>query len=69
MCARGVSREGFAMLPSDPIILFSCLNTLLRDRYPTLDELCAAEGADRQDICARLAAFGYEYSAERNQFV
>ena len=34
------------MLPQDPAILLSAVNTKLRDFYANLDELCAAEGAD-----------------------
>ena len=31
----------------DPFILFSRINTMLRNRYPDLDELCAAEVFDK----------------------
>ena len=30
-----------AALPKDPFILFSVINTKLRDFYPSLDALCA----------------------------
>ena len=47
------------MLPHDPIMLLSYVNTQLRDR----------EQADRQALCAALAEIGYEYSREQNRFV
>ena len=31
------------MLPEDPVILLSVVNTRLRDQYASLEELCAAE--------------------------
>ena len=57
------------MLPQDPAILLSAVNTKLRDFYANLDELCAAEGADRTALEAKLAALDFRYSPERNQFV
>ena len=33
------------MLPQDPVILLSFVNTKLRDCYPSLEELCSAEEA------------------------
>ncbi len=57
------------MLPSDPIILFSYVNTKLRDRDPSLAAFCEEEDVDEKALCARLAEAGYEYSAARNQFM
>ena len=57
------------MLPRDPIILLSYVNTKLRDRDPDLAAFCRKEDADEADLRARLAEVGYEYSAARNQFV
>ena len=34
------------MLPQDPVILLSVVNTRLRDEYSDLEELCRSEGAD-----------------------
>lgn len=55
-------------LPQDPILLMSMLNTLLRDQYSSFDALCDDRELDAADICARLAAVGYTYSPEQNQF-
>ena len=57
------------MLPQDPIILLSFVNTKLRDEYPSLDELCAALDADREELLRKLESVGYAYAEERNQFI
>ena len=56
------------MLPQDPLILLSYVNTKLPDEYPTLDELCRAEDADPGQLCRRLEAAGFSYDPARNQF-
>ena len=50
------------MIPKDPMILLSYVNTQLRDFYPSLEAL--AEG-----LVKKLAGIDYEYDAQRNQFV
>lgn len=57
------------MLPKDPVMLLSFVNTKLRDFYDSLDALCEGLDADRQDMVDRLGKIGYRYDAERNQFV
>ncbi|MCI9612758.1 MAG: DUF4250 domain-containing protein [Eubacterium sp.] len=57
-----------ATIPNDPIILLSYINTQLRDRYPSLDELCASLSVDQEQLCQKLDAVGYVYSRDRNQF-
>lgn len=56
------------MLPKDPIMLYSAVNMKLRDSYPSLDELCATECVDRQDIIDKLRSAGFEYMPDINQF-
>ena len=56
-------------LPRDPIILYSVLNTKLRDFYPSLDALCDDLGEDKQALLDALAAVGFKYDPSRNQFV
>ena len=56
------------MLPKDPNILFSLINTYLRDKYPSLDALCGDLDEDRAEIEASLASLGYEYDQEKNCF-
>lgn len=56
------------MLPKDPFILLSYINTKLRDDYPSLDELCKALGVENQKLTETLDAIGYTYDVEANQF-
>ena len=55
-------------LPSDPMILFSVVNTKLRDEYPSLEALCDDMQVDRQQLEARLAQAGFEYNQAQNKF-
>ena len=55
-------------IPNDPIILLSYINTLLRDQYPSLEELCKAVDVPQQQLTEKLAAVGYTYDAEQNRF-
>lgn len=57
------------MIPRDPVILLSFINTKLRDEFASLDDLCAALDADAADIGEALAALDYHYDPARNQFV
>ena len=57
------------MLPQDPIILLSYVNTKLRDEYASLDDLCAALDADKEELVRKLEGVNYSYSPERNQFI
>ena len=55
-------------LPQDPMMLFSVINMKLRDFYPSLDALCEDMNVDKEELMAKLAAFGFEYSEEHNKF-
>ena len=57
------------MLPQDPYILLSFINTKLRDEYPGLSELCAALDADEGEVTAALAALDYRYDPDQNRFI
>ncbi len=57
------------MLPKDPIILLSYLNTQLRDNYSGLEELCQALDVDRQELEAKMREITYVYDPEQNQFI
>ena len=57
------------MIPSDPVILLSFINTKLRDEYDDLDALCEGLGCASEDILKPLNALGYRYDAEHNQFI
>lgn len=56
------------MLPQDPNILLSVVNTRLRDEYPSLDYLCEGMDADEAELVEKLAGIGYAYDAQTNQF-
>ena len=58
-----------AALPKDPFILFSVINTKLRDFYPSLDALCADLQVDRAVLEAQLAAIGMTYDPSQNKFL
>ena len=58
-----------AGLPRDPMILYSVLNTKLRDFYPSLDALCEDLDEDKTELLAAMAAVGFRYDASRNAFV
>ncbi len=57
------------MLPKDPIMLLSYVNTKLRDYYGSLKQFCEELGVKEQEIVDSLASVGYHYDEERNQFV
>ncbi len=56
------------MLPKDPMILLSVVNTHLRDDCPSLDALCERLDIEREELEARLEAVGFAYDAEQNRF-
>lgn len=57
------------MIPEDPMILLSYINTQLRDFYPSLEELCSSMQISEEDIKKRLHTVDYDYDKELNQFV
>ena len=57
------------MIPKDPVILLSFVNTKLRDEFESLEELCAALDADAQAICDTLAVLDYHSDPAANRFL
>lgn len=57
------------MLPKDPAILLSYINTKLRDFYPSLDALCSDVGAERGEVENALSEIGYAYDEKLNRFI
>jgi len=55
-------------LPQDPAMLLSFINMKLRDEYPTLDELCKAQGINRQKLETELSQAGFKYNEQNNKF-
>lgn len=56
------------MLPKDPFILLSYINTKLRDDYENLDELCMRMDVNRSEIENKLEKAGFSYDKVLNQF-
>ena len=59
----------FTQLPEDPAMLLSVVNTMLRNRYASPDELCEDLQADREKLTEKLKSIDYVYDAGLNQFV
>lgn len=56
------------MLPKDPYILLSYVNTKLRDVFSNLSVFCEEEGILQEELQNQLFAIGYVYSDQTNQF-
>ena len=63
------NKGGKNMLPTDPMMLLSYVNTQLRDFYPDLTSFCKDNGLDQEEICKKLRSIDYEYDLELNKFV
>lgn len=57
------------MFYHDPNLLLSIVNTKLRDKYKSLDDLCDYEDMDKEKIIKSLGSIGYIYNEERNTFI
>lgn len=55
-------------LPEDPMMLFSFINTKLRDTYGSLDLLCEDLNVDKKYIVDKLNSAGFEYDPSLNKF-
>ena len=59
------------MLPQDPVMLLSYLNTQLRDNYSSLDALIGGLGITKEELdeaIKRLEGIDYKYDEALNQF-
>ena len=57
------------MLPQDPVILLSYVNTQLRDRYADFETFCEDLGVDGEEIRRKLEQIDYLYDPKQNQFI
>ena len=57
------------MIPKDPVMLLSYVNTQLRDFYSSLDAFCEDKDVSGEEVVEKLASIDYEYDAEKNQFI
>ena len=58
-----------SVITNDPVILLSFLNTRLRDQYDSLSALCDDLEQDETAITQKIAAIGYTYDSDQNQFI
>lgn len=59
----------FEKLPNDPMLCLSVVNTKLRDYYKDVNSLCEDLQIEKEVLIKKLDLIGYEYDADRNQFV
>lgn len=57
------------MLPQDPVMLMSYLNTKLRDEYDSLEEFCRATDLPEEDLKEKLEQAGFAYRKEQNRII
>ena len=56
------------MIPNDPVMLLSYINTQLRDNYKDLEDLCDRLEVSRSEIEEKLGKISYRYNKDLNQF-
>lgn len=56
------------MLPKDPFILLSFINTKLRDEFSSLEALCEQYDTAPEKLKSTLAQAGFVYDRAQNQF-
>ncbi|MGN0375094.1 MAG: DUF4250 domain-containing protein [Butyrivibrio sp.] len=56
------------MIPSDPVILLSYVNTKLRDECRSLDDFCDKYEVDKASVTAALKSIQYTYNPNTNKF-
>ena len=57
------------MIPKDPVMLLSYVNTQLRDFYRSLDAFCEDRGLNRKELKNKLDINDYDYDPAMNQIV
>ena len=57
------------MIPNDPYMLFSYINTKLRDEYDSLEALCLDLDISMDEIIDKLKSIGYTYNSDLNKFI
>mgnify|MGYP002672854687 FL=1 len=56
------------MIPKDPVMLLSYINTQLRDFYDSYEDFCKSFDLDQNEVKQKLSMIGYEYDESLNQF-
>ena len=57
------------MIPKDPMMLLSYVNTQLRDFYPNLESFCAEQDISKEEVEEKLRGIDYVYDKNLNRFV
>lgn len=57
------------MLPEDPMLLLSYVNTQLRDFYESLEGFCSSQDVSAEELKKKLKTIDYEYDEKLNKFV
>ena len=56
-------------LPKDPMMLYSVVNTKLRDYYSSLEAMCEDMSLSQKELEETLRTAGFEYNKELNKFI
>lgn len=56
-------------LPKDPMMLYSVVNTKLRDYYSSLEAMCEDMNISQEELEKTLGTVGFKYNKELNKFV
>ena len=57
------------MLPNDPVMVLSVVNTKLRDEYTSLEDLSISEDVKVIELTDKLSSIDYQYDPKTNQFI
>ncbi len=57
------------MIPKDPVMLLSYVNTQLRDYYDSLEALCTLRGIRKEELVKKMDSIDYHYDEYTNQFI
>lgn len=57
------------MIPKDPLMLLSFVNTQLRDKCVSLNDFCNEYNVDENVIIDKLKSINYIYSEKENKFI
>ena len=69
MDSNKLQRRTNLMIPKDPMILLSYVNTQLRDYYDSLEALCTCRGLNKESLLDKMDSIDYHYDEETNQFI
>lgn len=56
------------MIPENPVMLLSFVNTKLRDQFDSLESFCDYYDVSQEEIIEKLKQINYYYQEDVNQF-